>query len=70
MVMRPQDHDRLRLLIRRLETLEAARPKPEEVAILEIARTAVADEITILLGQQNALLARTRAVTERVGVAG
>ncbi len=45
MAMSPQDHERVQLLMRRLEALEQSQPKPEELSIVEIARTAIADEL-------------------------
>jgi hypothetical protein len=64
MVMRPDEPERVRVLLERLEALDAAQPRPEEVAITEIARAAIADEITALLG----CLGRSSALASKPGM--
>jgi len=47
--MEKQRQSKVDELLKRLDTLEAAKPAPEQKAIFEVARTAIMDELTRLL---------------------
>lgn len=65
-----KQRDRIHELLRRLEQLESTEPRPEEAAVLEVAKQAIVDELSRVAREDWLAVYRNGNSLDAVSLAG